>query len=566
MMRVALTALTFLAFAVNAGTPLFRDVAGDVGLRFVHENGATGQFYYPELIGSGGALFDYDNDGDLDVFLVQSGELEQPTTPSAQPSPPSRGRGGQTSRLYRNDLDPANPKSLRFTDVTEHAGAGLRAYGMGTAVGDTENDGDLDLLVTAFGSTTLFRNNGNGTFTDATKEAGVGDPRWSTSAAFADYDRDGDLDLFVVNYVDFAVTNNKICYEPLGSRDYCAPRAFNPVPARLLQNDGSGRFSDVTQSSGVARAFGRGLGVATGDFNGDGWIDFYVANDASGNQLWMNKHDGTFEDLGLLSGTAVSGEGRPEGSMGIASGDYDADGDEDLLITNLVGETFALYVNDGRGNFEDRRRDSGLASATAEMTGFGVDWFDYDRDGRLDLLIANGAVNAIARQRGHPQPFRQRRQLFHNEGQGRFREVNADAGPAFVMLEVGRGAAFGDVDHDGDVDALITNNDGPVRLLLNEAAPDAHWLSVQLDNGSKNRWGVGARVGIERSGQPTLWRRVRSDGSYLSASDLRAHFGLGTSPAVAAVIVEWPDGSRERFTDVGVNTRVTLRRGTGKTF
>ncbi|MPY88450.1 MAG: hypothetical protein GEU99_11045 [Luteitalea sp.] len=547
--------IALASLALRPDATLFREVAADVGLTFTHVNGASGQYYMPEVMGAGAALLDYDNDGDLDVYLVQGVE----DLPSDEESPTF------TSRLFRNDLVVSSdgPRDLRFTDVTKEAGVGLAGYGMGVAVGDYDNDGNLDLYVTTFGSNVLYRNNGDGRFTDMTSDAGVDDERWSTSATFVDYDRDGHLDLFVANYVDFTIANNKICHESLGARDYCGPRAYNPVPDCLFRNDGDGTFTDVTESSAVARAFGRGLGVVTGDYTGDGWIDVYVANDASPNQLWINSRDGTFEDVGLLSGTAVSGDGRPEGSMGIASGDYDGDGDEDLLVSNLTAETFVLYANDGQGNFEDRRRAAGLATPTASMTGFGIDWFDYDHDGRLDLFVANGAVNIISAQRGQPQPFRQRNQLFHNEGQGALEEVTAPAGAALALIEVSRGAAFGDIDNDGDVDVLVTNNGGPARLLLNDASGNRHWLSVRLDNRARNRWGVGARVGVERQGQPTLWRRVRSDGSYLSASDLRVHFGLGNGPDIRAVVVEWPDGPRERWTDVGTNRVVLLKRGTG---
>ncbi len=287
---------------------------------------------------------------------------------------------------------------------------------MGVAVGDYDNDGYLDLFVTSYGADTLFKNNGNGTFTDVTREAGVSDALWSTSAAFIDYDRDGNLDLFVANYLDFSPASNKVCHDAVGTRDYCSPRAYRPVPDRLYHNDGHGRFSDVTESSGVSKADGAGLGVATGDYNGDGWLDIYVANDATPNQLWINRHDGTFVDEGLLSGAALNAAGNPEGSMGIASGDFDRDGDEDLFVTNIVGETFALYVNDGHGNFEDARARTGLAAPTAAFTGFGTDWFDYDNDGWPDLFVANGAVNIIEAQRGQPLPFRMRNQLFHNIG------------------------------------------------------------------------------------------------------------------------------------------------------
>jgi hypothetical protein len=557
LLLVAGCATVFVA-AAAAGPP-FLESAASTGLAFVHAGGATGQYYMPEVMGAGAALFDYDGDGDLDLFLVQSGAL----TPGDKSAPAT------TSRLYRNDLPQGAKGPLRFTDVTDRAGVALRSYGMGAAVGDYDNDGDLDLFVTAFGPDTLYRNNGDGTFADVTKEAGVSDPLWSTSAAFIDYDRDGDLDLFVANYLDFTVGSNKRCNDALGSRDYCSPRAYGVVPDRLYRNEGNGRFADATAAAGISRADGAGLGVAVGDYNQDGWLDLYVANDATPNQLWINQRDGTFKDEGLLSGAAVNASGNPEGSMGIASGDYDRDGDEDLFITNIIGETFALYANDGRGNFDDARTKAGLAAPTAAFTGFGTEWFDYDNDGWLDLFIANGAVNVIEAQRGQPLPFRMRNQLFRNAGNGRFEEATASAGPAFARAEVGRGAAFGDVDNDGDTDVVATNNNGPVRLLINQAdtaSPRHHWLQVRLDEGPGrgNRWAFGALVGVERNGQPTIWRRVRTDGSYLSASDARVHVGLGAAAAVAAVTVRWPDGERERWTDVEVDRLVTLRRRTAK--
>ena len=534
----------------------FRDVAAGAGLTFVHDNGARDDYHLPEIMGSGAALFDYDDDGDLDVYLVQGAPLA--SGPQGDPS-----RAG-TSRLFRNDLtrDAAGRATLRFVDVTSTAGVGFSGAGMGATVGDYDGDGDLDLYVTAFGPNVLYRNNGNGTFTNVTHAAGVDDPRWSTSAAFLDYDRDGDLDLFVANYVDFTVEARKSCTDPVGAPDYCAPSAYRPVPARLFQNNGNGSFSDVTVASGISKAYGAGLGVAVGDYNGDGWLDLYVANDATPNQLWINRQKGVFEDEGWLSGSAVNAAGRPEGSMGIASADFDGDADEDLFVTNLTRETFVLYVNDGRGNFEDRRARSGIAQVTADMTGFGTAWFDFDRDGQLDLLAANGAVNTMAAQRGSPRPYRQPNQLFRNEGGGRLRQVTAEAGAAFEPLGVGRGVATGDLDNDGDVDLLITHNGGQARLLLNETGP-AHWLTVRASAASGNRRGFGGRVGVFRTSRPPMWRRIGTDGSYLSASDPRAHFGLGDSPRIDRVVIEWPDGQREQWRELKTDREVVLQRGTG---
>jgi hypothetical protein len=546
---------------LSAAGPLFVESAAATGLNFTHVTGESGQYYMAEQMGAGVALFDYDNDGDLDVFFVQGG----PALADASAGTPLVPATGPSSRLFRNDLTTGRDgkPALRFTDVTERAGIALRIYGMGAAVGDYDNDGFLDLFVTGFGAATLLHNDGNGTFADVTARAGLADPRWSTSAAFLDYDRDGHLDLFVARYLDFSIASNKTCRDAVGARDYCSPRSYKPVPAGLFHNDGKGHFDDASEPAGISKAYGAGLGVAVGDYNGDGWPDVYVANDATPNQLWINRHDGTFSDEGLLSGTAVNAAGNPEGSMGIASGDFDADGDEDLFVTNIVGETFALYTNDGKGNFEDTRTRAGLAAPTAAFTGFGTNWFDYDNDGRLDLFIANGAVNVIEAQRGQPRPFRMKNQLFHNTGDGRFTETTGAGGPAFAGTQIGRGAAFGDLDNDGDVDVVTTNNGGPAMLLLNQAVENGeknHWLEISVRQPAMNRFAVGAWIGVERTGQPTLWRRARTDGSYLSASDARVHFGLGASPAIAAVIVQWPDGQRERRTDIKADTRIILRR------
>ena len=535
--------------------PLFVESAAAAGLTFTHVNGATGQYYMPEQMGAGVALFDYDNDGDLDVFLVQGKSLDGAAASRTT---------GPSSRLFRNDLTVTRDgkRTLRFTDVTERAGLALRTYGMGAAVGDYDNDGHLDLFVTSFGSAALFHNNGDGTFTDVTAAAGVADPLWSTSAAFVDYDRDGFLDLFVAHYLDFSVAGNKVCHDSVGARDYCSPRAYRPVPSRLYHNDGKGHFTDVTARAGVDKAYGAGLGVATGDYNEDGWPDLYVANDATPNQLWINRRDGTFTDEGLLSGAALNASGNPEGSMGIASGDFNLDGHEDLFVTNIVGETYAMYVNDGHAVFEDARVRTGLAALTASYTGFGTDWIDYDNDGLLDLFITNGAVNIVEAQRGQPLPFKMPNQLLHNTG-GHFDDAGAAGGPIFTRPGIGRGAAFGDLDNDGDVDVVVTNNAGPPLLLLNQTIDLGranHWLSVSARQPSGNRFAYGAWIGVERAGTPTLWRRVRTDGSYLSASDTRVHVGLGALPTIGAVVIRWPDGTEERRTGVPVDRQVTLNR------
>ncbi len=548
-----------LPFAVFGQAPPFRDATTETGLKFHHFTGATGALFMPEIMGSGGALFDYDNDGDLDIYFVQGMLLDETKKMSAASfPPPADWKPG--NRLWRNELIPSG--KLRFTDVTAAAGVGAIGCGMGVATGDVDNDGKLDLYVTNFGSNILYHNNGNGTFTDVTKQANVDDPRWSSSAAFLDYDRDGDLDLFVVNYVDFTVKNNKRCFSPLGEPDYCTPRAYNPLRSRLFRNDGNLHFTDVSQAAGIASLPGPGLGVTCADFNGDGWLDIYVANDGAANYLWLNQTDGTFTETGLLSGAAYGMDGIARAGMGATAGDFDNDGDDDLFVTNLTREGSTLYRNDGHGNFQDATLQLALTQPTFLSTGFGVGWFDYDNDGRLDLWAANGAVTMMPTQKGERYPFQQRSQLFHNEVASGFREITA--GAALQRAEVSRGAAFGDVDNDGDVDILIANNNGPARLLLNEVGARQHWLRVRLEGVQDNRFGLGARVGILRKGQPTLWRSTRTDGSYLSASDSRVHFGLGTTSAIDAVQVRWPNGTTEQWTKVQVDRQVTLRQTTGQ--
>ena len=546
-------ALGHAGFVVDSAP--FRERAAAAGLHFRHVNGATGRYHLPEIMGAGGALFDYDLDGDLDVLLLQGRPLERGGV----------GLGGH--RLFRNDLSPSSgAATLHYTDVTARAGFASGDYGMGAAVGDYDNDGDPDVYVTNYGPNRLYRNNGDGTFSDVTHAAGAGldDPRWSTSASFSDYDADGDLDLFVANYVDFTVAGAKACHDPTGARDYCGPLQFRPVPDRLFRNHGDGTFADVSESAGITRADGPGLGVVGADFNGDGRSDFYVANDGMANQLWLNRGDGTFVDEALLAGTAFNGEGGPEGSMGLAVGDPDNDGDTDIFVTNITRETHAFYRNVGRGQFEDARVAAGLGRPTAPYTGFGTDWFDYDNDGWLDLFIANGAVTIIDALRRDPFPFRQRNLLLRNLGHGKFADVSSQAGQAFALSEVSRGAAFGDVDHDGDVDVLVTNNGGPVRLLLNRTDPQRHWIQVRLEGVADNRQGLGARVGLRRADGITIWRRAHTDGSYLSSSDPRVHVGLGTTFAFDGVVVEWPRGLREEWKTVPVNRIVTLKQGTGR--
>lgn len=557
-----------LAPVIASASVLFSDVAERVGLDFKHFNGMTGAFYFQEMTGQGGALLDYDNDGDLDVYLLQGTLLGNDRMTQAL-SPP-RGSGPLRDRLYRNDLQvtPDGSRRLAFVDVTETSGIRAMGYGMGIATGDFNNDGWVDLYVTNYGSNQMWRNNGDGTFTDVTRASGTDEARWSSSAAFVDYDRDGWLDLYITNYVHFDITKGIECYAPTSRRDYCGPAAFKPVADRLFRNLGDGTFADVTTRSGISAAEGPGLGVVTADVNNDGWIDIYVANDGQPNNLWINQRDGTFRDGALLAGIAVNVAGQSEASMGVDAGDFDADGDEDLFMVHLTGETNTLYVNDGNGFFEDRTIATGLAPGSLRFTGFGTAWFDYDNDGWLDLFIANGAVR-IQQQladRGDPYPLGQTNQLYHNTGGSGFKEVTNRAGDVFKLVEVSRGSAFGDVDNDGDTDILVFNNNGPARLLLNHIGNQQPWLGLRLIGHTINRDMLGARVAVHRVGAPTLWRRVGTDGSYCSANDPRVLLGVGADERVTAVQVYWPDGRREQWLNLPLGQYTTLRQGTGSDF
>jgi hypothetical protein len=384
---------------------------------------------------------------------------------------------------------------------------------------------------------------------------------WSVAATFFDYDRDGWLDLYVGSYLQYSTEASTKCFGPSGAIDYCTPNTYKPLPGRLFHNNRDGTFTDVTARSRIASEFGPALGVTAADFNGDGWIDLYVANDSQPNQLWINQRDGTFKNTALAAGVALTAEGKAEASMGVDAGDFDNDGDEDIAVTEQTGEGHNLYVNDGHGAFEDQSARSGLASASLGFTGFGAAWFDFDNDGWLDLLTVNGAVQTIqALAQAHdPFPLHQRKQLFRNLGNGRFQEVSAQAGTVFELSEVGRGAAFGDIDNDGDTDAVVANNNGPLRLLINNVGNKKHWLGLRLVGGPMGlRDMVGARVEIIRKNQPTLWRRVHADGSYASANDPRVLVGLGDSTERPNVHVHWPDGSVSESLDVPIDRYVTI--------
>ena len=450
------------------------------------------------------------------------------------------------------------------------------------AAGDIHNDGWVDLLVTSFESERLFRNDGDGTFTDVSDRAGIeARNAFGVSAAFVDYDRDGWLDLYIGDNVDYGLDNRTVCPNTAGARDYCPPETYGGLPDRLYRNLGNGTFDDVSATAlrhvntgGVSRAtlgrFGPALGVATADYDGDGWLDIYVANDGTENLLWINQRDGTLVDAALLSGAALSGLGTPEAGMGVDAGDFDDDSDEDLFMTHLTTEGNNLYVNDGSGMFRDESAASRLGPGSLPYTGWGSAWFDFDNDGRLDVMAVNGTVVAVDGREDDPFPYGQRNTLFRNLGNRRFEDVTDRAGAVFELSEVSRGAAFGDVDNDGDTDVLVGNNTGPVRLLVNTIGNRRHWIGLRLVasmDGSAAGHGrdlLGARVAVVRDGEPTRWRRARSDGSYASANDPRVLVGLGDSATAPDVQVRWPSGRTEAWDDVAVDRYTTLIEGQGR--
>jgi len=549
--------ILLLAGCTASPKPFFQDIAEESGLNFVHFNGMSGKFYIAEIMGSGCALFDMDNDGDLDVYLVQSG-VPDPEKGTMKPGPEML-----QDRLFRNDLkvNEDGSRTISFTDVTQASGIEALEYGMGVAVGDYNNDGLPDLYITAYGANHLYKNEGDGVFSDVTLAAGVSEDRWSVSAAFADIDGDGLLDLFVGNYLDYTFETNQQCFN--AGPNYCNPLSYPPLPDRLFRNKGDGTFEDISQSSGLTAYPANSLGVVASDLNNDGMVDLYVACDGEANLLWYNEGGGVFKESALLSGCAFNGMGQAEASMGIDAGDFDGDGDDDLFMTHLAGETNTIYVNNGKGFFEDRTIQTGLANPSQAFTGFGTAWFDYDNDSLLDLLIVNGAVTTIPElvAKKDPYPLHQPNLLFRNMGHSKFVEISGEAGSVFQLSEVGRGSAFGDLDNDGDTDVLIANNNGPVRLLENLVGTTNHWLGLKLMDG--NVQVVGARVGLFREEKTTLWRRSRREASYGSACDPRVLFGLGVDTGIDAVQVIWPDGAKESWNNLKADNWHTLVKGQG---
>jgi len=547
-----------------AGDIRFDDVTDQVGIRFSHDNGRQGDWQYPEILGGGCGLVDVDNDGRLDIILVQSGPL--PRKANDRNPPDRQPEGG--SRLYanRSEIVENGPLSLRFEDITETSKLRAFGYGMGVAAGDLTGNGYPDLYLTNYGPNQLWRNNGDGTWTDITAASGTGDSDFGVSASIADLNDDGRLDLFVVNYVEHDPERNPTCLAPTTRRDYCGPSVFPAASDRLFINQDGTRFTDRTDPALTDNKPLRGLGVVIADLDDDNLPDIFVANDGDANQFWKNLGNGRFSEQALAAGTAVNRHGQMEAGMGIGLADYNDDGRWDLFLSHLDGESNTLYRNLGDGLFVDDTAAAGLLVPSLPFTGFGTGFADFDLDGRLDLFVANGAVRVEEEQRdsGIDYPLRQTDLVFRNLDGRRFANVTAQAGPALSHPGVGRGAAFGDLNNDGRTDVLLCENHGPARLLINQTNTDHHWLGLRLLTGQPARDALGARIGLVRDNQVRHWRRAASDGSYLVANDPRVIFGLGNDTRAEHIVeVHWPDGSTERFSDLQIDRYHTLEQGQG---
>jgi len=529
-----------LAAPLLASDIRLRPAAAEWRLDFRHHNASTGRRFIVETAVGGVVIFDFDGDGDEDVFFVDGGALPGYDGESAR------------SRLYRND-------GGRFVDATERSRIVVGGYGAGAVAGDVEGDGDLDLYVTELGTNQLFRNDGDGSFTEVGATAGVADPGWSAGAAFADVDNDGDLDLYVAHYADFTPAKHKDCRDPAtGIVAYCKPQAYPGVPDRFFRNRGDGTFVDATAAAGLAGPALHGLGVGFFDFDLDGWQDLYVANDGDPNLLFHNRRDGTFEEIGMLAGAALSPNAKAEAGMGIDLDDFDGDGRFDIVVTNFDLESLGLYRNAGDGLFQDARFVARLAEPSLLSLGFGIDFADLDQDGDLDLVVANGHVNDVIGQMRPGAQFAQRNQVYENLGNGTFAEA-LDTG--MDLLRVSRGLATGDLDGDGDLDAVVLATNDLAEAWRNDSVANrGEFLLVDLVGRGANGAAVGARLTLAASGRKQL-REVRTGTSYLSQNAMSAHFGLGAAGRVERLDVRWPDGRAQSFRDLPPGHRLRLLEG-----
>jgi hypothetical protein len=534
--------------AIPTRKVLWEEVPSSVsGITWRHVNGRSSEYYLPETTGAGCAFLDYDNDGWMDIYLVNSGRCDFFT-----PNPPLR------NALYRNNRDGT------FTDVTEKAGVAAGGYGMGAAVGDYDGDGWPDLYVTQYGRSILYHNNRDGSFTDVTEKAGVSAPGWSSSAVWFDYDNDSRLDLFVCRFVDFDKSKNKFCgSERTGERYYCIPNAYEPARSWLFHNNGDGTFTDVSHESGIAKVLGKAWGVVVTDINNDGWMDLFVANDTVANFLFLNRGNGKFEEVGVQAGVAYSSDGRARSGMGVDSADYDQDGWQDLFVTNVDQEMYSIYRNTRDLAFDDMAGPMGLGRLTRLMSGWGVKFLDYDNDGNLDLFIANGHPDDKIEKHSSHVTYKEPLLLFHNNGQT-LENVSGSAGPAFTQSFAARGMAVGDFDNDGAVDLLVSTNDGPPLLLRNAAATGNHWLGVRLIGKKSNPDAIGAKI-IWQAGDLKRSRLKVGGGSYLSSHDPREVLGIGKRGKFDRLEIHWPQPSTkvDVFTDLTIDRYVTIVEGFG---
>ena len=529
----------------RAQNVLYRDVTAQAGIRFTHNNGAFGKKWLPETMGPGCAFLDYDNDGYADILLVNGQDWPGHAKP-----------GATTMKLYHNNHDGT------FTDVTQKTGLAIPMFGLGVAVGDYDNDGHVDLFITAVGQSHLFHNNGNGTFSDVTKAAGMSGPNeFSTSAAWVDYDRDGKLDLVIANYVHWSPESDLYCTLDGSHKSYCTPESYKGTALRVWHNLGSGKFEDATQKSGLNDPTSKSLGIAVLDVNGDGWPDLLIANDTQPNKLYVNKKDGSFDEKAVGAGVAFSEDGVARAGMGVDAADYDRSGHASLIISNFANQMVSLYHNEGNGLFVDEAPASEVGRNTLVTLGFGCFFFDYDNDGWPDIFVADGHIeNEIERVQKRVS-YAEPPHLFRNLGGGKFTEVTEKMGPSFSSPKVARGAAYGDFNNDGALDILVTTNGGRAWLFENEGGTN-HSVRIKLEGTKSNRDGIGAIVRIQ-SGKDKQWQMLRSGSSYLSQSELVLTFGLGGQTTIEAIEVQWPSGQVDKLPGIAADQVVTVQEGKG---